>query len=163
MAPIITGESGFVGQHLKKDLLPGNFIYNLASRSSVEESIRNPQIVIDNNIGCMLKYLEQARRSGDTFVHLSTIEAARPSNPYAASKAAQEAIALAYFNTYGVRVIIARSHNIVGEGQRADKFVPKLIEQIKVGETVDIYGKGSRVYNPVQNVVSGLQQLARFG
>ena len=162
MPTTITGSTGFVGRHLKKYAL-SPAIYNLASISSVEESIAEPDFVILNNVTCMLEALEQARKSKRPFIHLSTVEASRPSNPYAASKAAQEAIALSYFNTYKTPVIIARSHNIIGKGQSEEKFIPKLIKQIKAGETVEIYGKGSRIYNPVLNVVDALAHLAEHG
>lgn len=161
----ITGASGFVGRHLEKADVPDylNVIFNLASISSVEESILYPKFVFKNNIDCMLQALEEARQTDKTLVHLSTVEASRPSNPYAASKAAQEALALAYHNTYGVKVVIARSHNIIGEGQSEEKFIPKLVRQIKAGETVDIYDSGSRVYNPIGNVISALEWLALIG
>ena len=162
MPRIVPGASGLVGRHLHPVKgLPVTF--NLASISSVEASIASPYTVIMNNIECMLEALNEARELKHWFVHLSTVEAEDPSNPYAASKAAQEAIALAYCNTYNMRVIIARSHNIIGEGQSEDKFVPKLIKQIKAGETVKIYGNGSRIYNPVENVVSALIYLSTSG
>lgn len=160
---IITGERGFVGKHLKDVVSDLPVIFNLASISSVEASIDNPQKVILNNIGCMIDVLECARDENKRLIHLSTVEATRPSNPYAASKAAQEEIGLSYLNTYGIPVIIARSHNIIGLGQSEEKFVPKLIKQIKAGKTVKIYGGGSRVYNPVKNVVDALRQLAVSG
>ena len=160
---IIFGETGFVGKCLKKYVSDLPVIYNLASISSVEESISDPAYVISNNIECMLDALDQARELKRTFIHLSTVEASRPSNPYAASKTAQEAIAIAYYNTYGVPVIIARSHNIIGQGQSKDKFIPKLIKQIKAGQTVKIYGNGSRIYNPILNVVDALAHLGMQG
>lgn len=161
---VITGSGGFVGDHLRRYVssdLP--VIFNLASISSVEQSIAEPAYVISNNIECMLDALDEARQTGKTFIHLSSVEAAHPTNPYAASKAAQEAIALSYFRTYGVPVIIARSNNIVGEGQSSEKFIPKLIKQIKAGETVQIYEGGSRVYNPVFNVADALIHLTHGG
>lgn len=183
---LLTGASGFVGKHLKsflkeytdldivchaenlqRDLKyrkPFDYIVNLASDSSVERSIKYPAITIDNNIAIMLNLLEFARKHPPkVFLHFSTVEVYNVTNPYAASKAAQEEIANAYWKTYDVPVIIARSSNIVGEGQSRNKFVPKVISQIKQGKTVSLYevegAQGSRIYNPVQNVCSAILWL----
>ncbi len=169
---LITGETGFVGKHLVtyiEDITDWHindggsydYIINLASGSSVEKSITNPDGLIEDNISCLLDTLEQTRNDENpkAFIHVSTVEAVRPTNPYAASKAAQEAICIAYRETYKLPIVIVRSHNIIGSGQRSEKFIPKLIEKIKAGETIDIYGNGSRVYNPVENICSALVHL----
>lgn len=172
----VTGASGFVGKHVVAYLrahtdwrvvtsaIPDygcDYIINLASGSSVEKSIKEPVDFIKNNITCMLDILEYARNyPPKIFLHMSTVEVHSLNNPYAASKAAQEAVASAYHNTYGVPVIMATSHNIVGEGQSPDKFVPKITQLIKDGEPVNIYVQnsvvGKRVYNSVLNVASAL-------
>lgn len=169
MKVLITGSKGFVGTHLCRVLdelgwqqtAQADVIINLASNSSVEESIKHPRAMIMNNISCLLATLELARKNPPkAFIHISTVEAVRPTNPYAASKAAQEDICIAYRDTFNLPIVIVRSHNIVGEGQKPEKFVPKLVEKIKAGETIDIYGKGSRVYVPVETVVSALIYIA---
>lgn len=169
MKTLVTGSGGFVGTHLVRALdelgwgpsLEPEVIINLASNSSVEQSINSPGKVIRDNVDVLINNLEYARiQSPKVFIHMSTVEAVRPTNPYAASKAAQEAICIAYRDTYKLPVVIVRSHNIVGEGQKPEKFVPKLVEKIKAGETIDIYGKGSRVYVPVETVVSALIYIA---
>lgn len=178
---LLTGSQGFIGQHAFKELLGDvypclgeltaplesiepdtEYVVNLASKSSVADSIKNPVAHMANNIMLMINLLEMARhlRKLKAFIHFSTVEVFSSDNPYAASKASQEAIATAYQNTYGVPVILVTSHNVVGEGQRDDKFVPTLIRRIRAGNPVDIYvdeGKmGYRIYNPVANVISAL-------
>ena len=55
----------------------------------------------------------------------------RPLNPYAASKAAQEVVALASHRATGVRVIVTRSFNHSGAGQ-ADRFlIPALVRRVR--------------------------------
>ncbi len=172
----VTGATGFVGKHVVAYLethtdwhiVTGgtptfrcDYIINLASGSSVEKSIKDPVRFIEDNVSCMLDVLEYASEyPPKVFLHMSTVEVYNSSNPYAASKAAQEAIATAYHTTYGVPIVMAVSHNIIGEGQAADKFIPKIVNQINHDEVVSIYmqGKvmGKRVYNPVLNVADAI-------
>jgi dTDP-glucose 4,6-dehydratase len=89
--------------------------------------------------------LDWAREVGvEKFLHVSTDEVYGPgskyrtnkewkdlhlpSNPYAASKAAQEDIALAYWRTYGVPIGIVNSMNIIGETQDSEKYMAMLMK-----------------------------------
>ena len=146
----------------------GNFdvILHLASESHVDRSIADPRPFVENNIASTLSVLEYVRqRNHSLFVLFSTDEVwgdrgEGPSNPYAASKAAQENLALAYQRTYGLRLTITNSNNIIGTGQDPEKFVPKIIRQIRAGEMVTIHAHqgviGSRIWNPVGNVTDAL-------
>lgn len=150
-----------------------DYILNFASESHVESSIKDPVNFITNNVRSTINVLELARKTKpEIFIQFSSDEVygalghkewdvLLPSNPYAASKAAQEMIAISYWKTYGVPVVITNSNNIIGEGQRKENFVPKLIEYIKSGKEIPIYtanGKpGKRYWNPVNNVSDGLR------
>ena len=84
-----------------------------------------------------------------------------PSNPYSASKAAQEDIAFAYWRTYGVPVVVTNTMNIIGELQDTEKFVPMVIKKVLNGEKVSIHGSldgdiGSRFYLHARNQADGL-------
>lgn len=149
-----------------------DYIINLASDSHVEHSIRDPVGFIENNTSIMLNVLEYARHYPPrAFIQFSTEEVygtanhskwdvLLPGNPYAASKAAQEMIAISYWKTYKVPVVITNSNNIVGPGQSKDSFIPKVIEHIKEGQEVPIYtskGKpGVRYWNSVNNISSAI-------
>lgn len=152
----------------------GNFDYilHLASESHVDRSINDPVPFIENNVSSTLQILEYARKHPPkVFLHFSTDEVygamehqewdiLLPSNPYAASKAAQEMIAIAYWKTYKVPVVITNSNNIVGKNQNPEKFLPKIVELINAGEEVTIHtsnGKpGKRYWNAVENVADAL-------
>ncbi len=54
----------------------------------------------------------------------------RPRTPYALSKAAQEAVALAYAARFGLRAVVTRSFNHFGPGQRPDFVVPALCRRV---------------------------------
>ena len=64
-----------------------------------------------------------------------------PSNPYSASKAAQEAIAIAYWRTYGLPVSIVNVMNVFGPRQHPEKFMPMTIRAIEAGEPVTLHGR----------------------
>jgi dTDP-glucose 4,6-dehydratase len=154
-----------------------DYILHLASESHVDRSIADPVPFIENNVAATLNMLEYARRHRPlAFVQFSTDEVygadavgssveewgtVLPSNPYAASKAAQEAIAIAYWRTYRVPVVITNTNNVIGPGQDAEKFVPKAIAQVLASEPVTIHSHkgeiGSRFYNPVDNVSDALR------
>src|SRR5690606_6712135 len=83
----------------------------------------------------------------------------------AASKAAQEAVAIAYWRTYGVPVVLTNTMNIVGEWQDPEKFLPKIIGFVEQGKSLPIYADkdaddkwqiGSRVYLDAKNKADAL-------
>ncbi len=53
-----------------------------------------------------------------------------PATTYGLSKAAQEAVALAYASRHGLRVVVTRAFNHIGPGQRSDFVVPALTERL---------------------------------
>lgn len=149
-----------------------DYILHLASDSHVDRSIKDPVGFIENNVSSTLSVLEYARaHHPEVFIQFSTDEVygARehqewdvllPANPYAASKAAQEMCALAYWRTFGVPVVITNSNNVVGRNQHPEKYVPKLVQLINAGMKVQIHvfeGQcGRRYYNPVENIADAL-------
>ena len=149
-----------------------DYMINMASESHVDRSIVDPVGFIENNVSSTLQMLEYAREHCyKAFIQFSTDEVygatehkewdvLLPSNPYSASKAAQEMIAISYWRTYGVPVIITNSNNIVGKNQDPEKFVPKIVSMINSGQDVTLHtvngNYGTRYYNPVQNVADAL-------
>lgn len=159
-------------------------IINYASESHVDRSIADPAPFIRNNIDIVVNLLEYARRAGPaTFVQISTDEVygpapagyantewdpTVPSNPYSASKAAQEAIAIAYWRTYNVPLVVTNCMNLIGEMQDPEKYVPMLISRIERGETVPIHSSpdgqvGSRFYLHARNLADAVLFLIRRG
>jgi dTDP-glucose 4,6-dehydratase len=149
-----------------------DYILNLASESHVDRSITHPVTFVENNIRLMLSVLEYARdHQPNVFLQFSTDEVFgtpddgppgifAPSNPYAASKAAQEMLAMAWHATYDVPILITNSNNVIGPNQDSEKFVPKIVDLISRGELVDIHTFGGhlgrRFYNPVNNVADAI-------
>lgn len=146
-------------------------IINMASESHVDRSLEEPRHFIENNVMLVTTMLDYARTLPDLklFVQISTDEvygpavngtahpeydAIMPSNPYSASKAAQEAIAISYWRSYDVPVVITNTMNNIGERQDPEKFVPKTIKKFLNGEKIQVHARrvgdswvaGSRFY-----------------
>lgn len=161
---------------LRENIGPVNYIVNMASDSHVDRSITDPVDFVQNNVSLALNMLEFARghKPLEKFVQVSTDEVYgpapaghshkegepfAPSNPYAASKAAQEMIAFSYWRTFDVPLVITNTMNNFGERQDIEKFVPMTIRKIKQQETNIIHGKkvngewvsGSRVWLHARN------------
>lgn len=148
-----------------------DYIVNVAAESHVERSITDPVPFVQNNTNLILTMLELAREiKPKKFIQISTDEVYGvapdgvnhaewspivPSNPYSASKACQEAIAISYWRTYGVPVIITNTMNNFGEMQDPEKFVSMLIKKIANDEVVPVHGSeehiGSRFYLHARN------------
>ena len=109
-------------------------IFHLASLASVADSFAQPVTVLRNNFNLTLNILETVRTivpqartlvvsSSDVYDHTdpAAIDERRGlaiGNPYAASKAAQDAMAQAYAKSFGLPIIIVRPFNHIGPGQR---------------------------------------------
>lgn len=153
-----------------KKIGPVDIIVSMASDSAVERSLTDPVFCLRNNYDITINMLEYARKvKPGVFFQVSTDEVFGdcpvgafkewtplcPSNPYAASKAAQECLAIAYWRTFGVPVVITNTTNNIGEWQDCEKFLPKMISKIASGEEMPIYANGtsigSRSYLYVKN------------
>lgn len=132
-------------------------IMNVASESHVDRSIEKPVAFIQNNTSLILNLLEYARVVRPAlFLQMSTDEVYgpapagylhsegephRPSNPYSASKAAQESIAFSYWRTYDVPVVITNTMNIFGEMQDAEKYFAKVMKVVARNEPVQVHAR----------------------
>jgi dTDP-glucose 4,6-dehydratase len=153
-----------------------DYIINMASDSAVERSITNPKDCWTNNCEIAINMLELARKiKPSIFFQVSTDEVYGdcpdsyshpewdvivPSNPYAASKAAQEALAISYWRTYDVPVVLTNCMNTIGVWQDKEKFLPKIIWKIATNQELEIYADnvgngqykiGSRFYLHAEN------------
>ena len=157
----------------------------MAAESSVDASIENPVMVIQNNIMSTVYMLEYARnlKSLKRFIYFSTDEvfsvpdgkyafketdAHDPSNPYSASKSGSENICRSYHNTYGLPLLVVNIVNIFAERQFPDKFIPMCIKKILNREVIKIHCNsegevGYRYYQHARNVASAVLFLLENG
>ncbi len=89
----------------------------------------------------------------------------RPSNPYAATKAAAEQLVIAYYLTFNVPIIITRSNNIYGPAQYPEKIIPRFILSLTQNRPLTVHGDGhhSRKYLYVEDLVDALLLLYEKG
>ena len=141
------------------DMLAGaDAIVHLAAETHVDRSIQDAAAFVRTNFEGTWNLMECARRARvPRFLLVSTDEVygslgpeeksteaspLAPSNPYAASKAAADLLALSYVRTYGFPVIITRSSNNYGPYQFPEKFIPVMITRALDGQPLPIYGDG---------------------
>lgn len=164
-----------------------DYIVHMAAETHVDNSIADPVQFIHNNVMSTVHLLEFARKCSETlkiFFYFSTDEVYgpalgdklykederhNPTNPYSASKSSAEQICLAYHNTYKVPVMRINVMNAFGERQHVEKFIPKVIKQIKEGSLVHIHSypdkktSGTRFYIHARNIAHGVLFLIKNG
>jgi UDP-glucose 4-epimerase len=149
-------------------------IIHLAARTSVLESVQDPEATYQVNVGITASLLELARnRAVRAFLFASTnavvgnigqaviTEQAplRPLTPYGATKAASEMLISCYTAAYGLQGIALRFSNVYGPGmQHKDSFIPRLMRAARDGGGVQVRGDGSMIRDVIQvdDVVSGI-------
>jgi dTDP-glucose 4,6-dehydratase len=146
-------------------------IVHFAAESHVDRSIAAPDAFIRTNVHGTFTLLEQARiywsgldeaeKGAFRFLHVSTDEvygslaaedaafsettAYAPNSPYAATKAASDHLARAYYHTYGLPVLTTNCSNNYGPFQFPEKLIPLMILNALEGKRLPVYGDGANV------------------
>jgi len=136
-------------------------IVHFAAESHVDRSILSPEPVFHTNLAGSFTLLEAARRAKVArYVHVSTdevygsldepLEASeefplKASSPYSASKAGSDLLALSYFTTYKLPVVVTRASNNYGPYQFPEKLIPLMISNALEDKPLPIYGDGMQV------------------
>jgi dTDP-glucose 4,6-dehydratase len=136
-------------------------VVNFAAESHVDRSIEDSGVFIRTNVEGTRVLLEAARRYGvERFVQISTDEVygsletegyfteespLDPGSPYSASKTAADLLAMAYFKTYNLPVIITRCSNNYGPYQFPEKLIPLMITNAIEDKPLPVYGDGLNV------------------
>jgi dTDP-glucose 4,6-dehydratase len=136
-------------------------VVHFAAESHVDRSILSPEPVIRTNLNGSFTLLEAARRTGvGRYVHVSTDEVygsldepyeadesypLRPSSPYSAAKAGSDLLALSYFVTFKLPVLVTRASNNYGPYHFPEKLIPLMISNALEDKPLPIYGDGMQV------------------
>ncbi len=154
-------------------------IIHLAAQAGVRYSLTHPFVYERSNILGTLNLLELCRHyKVRDFIFASTSsvygnsrqfpcrEDSRTDQPislYSATKKADEVLAYAYHNLYGLRCVALRFFNVYGIWDRPDLALPKFVRNILADKPVEIYGRGqmSRDFTHINDIVEGIVVVVR--
>ncbi len=138
-------------------------IIHLAAESHVDRSILSPLDFVYTNVIGTVNLLNAARSNwkdnyeGKMFYHVSTDEVYGalgdtgffteetkydPHSPYSASKASSDHFVRAYYDTYGLPVILSNCSNNYGPNHFPEKLIPLFINNIIHKKPLPVYGDG---------------------
>jgi dTDP-glucose 4,6-dehydratase len=135
-------------------------IVNFAAESHVDRSLMEPDAFLKTDVFGVFTLLEAVRELKiPRFLHISTDEVygsvergssresdpVRPTNPYSASKAGGDLLAMAYWHTHRVPVVITRSSNNFGPHQYPEKVIPLFVTNALDDKPLPLYGDGRNV------------------
>lgn len=141
-------------------------VIHLAAESHVDRSIEDPFSFAQTNVMGTLSLLQSAKDcwkgnfEDKLFYHVSTDEvygslgeegffteetAYDPHSPYSASKASSDHFVRAFYDTYGLPVVISNCSNNYGSYQFPEKLIPLFINNIVNNKPLPVYGKGENV------------------
>ncbi len=136
-------------------------IINFAAETHVDRSIHvgSREFVMTNTVGVQTLLDAMRRHNLFKMVNISTDEvygslgltedrlfteqtAIEPNVPYAAAKAGGDLLCRAYYNTFGVPVIVSHCSNNYGPYQFPEKLIPYFVTKAQAGEHLPVYGDG---------------------
>ncbi|MFA6980815.1 MAG: dTDP-glucose 4,6-dehydratase [Ignavibacteriaceae bacterium] len=136
-------------------------VINFAAESHVDRSILGSSIFYQTNVIGTNVLLETARRNEvEKFLQVSTDEVygslgaeglftestpLSPNSPYSSSKAGADMMALAFYHTYGMPVVLTRCSNNYGPFQFPEKLIPLMIINSLNNKKLPVYGDGMNV------------------
>jgi len=136
-------------------------VVNFAAETHVDRSILDSRAFLRTNVmGAETLLAPALEHEVPRFVQVSTDEVygslgetgaftedspLEPSSPYSASKAAADLLALAFFKTFGLPVMVTRSSNNYGPYQLPEKLIPLFLTNALEDKELPLYGDGRNV------------------
>jgi dTDP-glucose 4,6-dehydratase len=135
-------------------------VIHFAAESHVDRSILDPNIFVSTNVLGTANLLKFALKFDvRKFLHISTDEvygsikkgswteksSLQPNSPYSSSKASSDLLAISYWKTYGLPVLVSRCSNNFGSNQNIEKLIPLAITNLLDDQPVPIYGNGLNI------------------
>ncbi len=145
---------GLVAEH--------DVVVHFAAESHVDNSLHDPDPFIRTNILGTYTLLEAVRRHDRRLHHISTDEVFGdlpldavdkfteetpydPSSPYSASKASSDMLVRAWVRSFGTAATLSNCANNYGPYQHVEKFVPRQITNVLIGQRPKLYGAGENI------------------
>ncbi|MBE9610647.1 SDR family oxidoreductase [Chitinilyticum litopenaei] len=164
--------------HFCKMITKGqDVVFHLAALIAIPYSYVAPDSYVDVNVRGTLNICQAAKENGvGRVIHTSTSEVygtaqyvpidekhpLQPQSPYSASKIGADAMAMSFYNAFGLPLTIARPFNTYGPRQSARAVIPTIISQIAAGKKQIKLGDVSptRDFNYVTDTCRGFIALA---
>jgi dTDP-glucose 4,6-dehydratase len=165
-------------------------VVHLAAETHVDRSITGAADFVRTNVvgtytllEAALRHwrgLDEAGRKTFRFLHVSTDEVYGslgpegafsestpydPRSPYSASKAGSDHLALAWFHTYGLPVVVSNCSNNYGPYQFPEKLIPLVTLNAFERKPLPVYGDGGNIRDwlHVEDHVRALELILRSG
>ena len=138
-----------------------NVVVAFAAESHVDRSIKDASAFITTNVLGTFNVLECAlKNSVDLFIQIGTDEVygaipppnssvetdpLDPRSPYSSSKASSDLLALSYYTTHRLPVIVTRCSNNYGPQQYPEKLIPLFVTNLFDNKKVPVYGDGKQI------------------
>lgn len=175
-------------KNLIKETKP-NFIFHLASFSSVAKSWENPVFSFNNNLNIFINILEAVRENktetrilsvgsseeygdkGSKDIPFTEESEVKPTSPYGVARVSQEMLSRVYVLGYGLDIVLTRSFNHIGPFQREQFVIPGFIKQFVESEMRNerefVLNSGNvdvvRDFSDVRDVVNAYSLLMQRG
>lgn len=161
-------------KYISKDV---DTVFHLAALIAIPYSYVAPDSYIDTNIKGTLNICQAAKDNGvkriivtstsevygtAQYVPIDENHPKQPQSPYSATKIGADAVAMSFYNTFELPVIIARPFNTYGPRQSARAIIPTIITQIANGKKEIKLGDltPTRDFNYVKDTCKGFIELA---
>jgi NAD dependent epimerase/dehydratase len=152
-------------------------VFHLASLIAIPYSYAAPASYVQTNVEGTLNVMQAALDLGvKRVIHTSTSEVygtarrvpideshpLQPQSPYSASKIAADSMAMSYFHSFGLPLVVARPFNTYGPRQSARAVIPTILTQALTGAKSLRLGRldPTRDFNYVTDTCEGMIALA---
>ena len=173
---VVTGDIRDV--NFVRKIMSGNeVVYHLAALIAIPYSYIAPDSYVDTNVKGTLNICQVARDIGGIrvlststsevygtaqYVPIDEKHPKQPQSPYSATKIAADAVAMSFYNAFGLPVTIVRPFNTYGPRQSARAVIPTIItqlakglQQVKLGDLTP-----TRDFNYVKDICRGFLAIA---
>ncbi|MCR9172966.1 MAG: NAD-dependent 4,6-dehydratase LegB [bacterium] len=154
-----------------------DIVFHLAALIAIPYSYVAPGSYVDTNVNGTLNICQAAKDLGTKkvivtstsevygtaqYVPIDEKHPKQPQSPYSASKIGADMMAMSYYNSFDVPVVIARPFNTYGPRQSARAIIPTIISQIASGKKEIKLGDltPTRDFNYVSDTCEGFIALA---
>jgi NAD dependent epimerase/dehydratase len=162
-------------KHITKDI---NIIFHLAALIAIPYSYVAPDSYVDTNVKGTLNICQAAKENGvkrvlvtstsevygtAQYVPIDEKHPKQPQSPYSASKIGADMMAMSFYNTFELPVVIVRPFNTYGPRQSARAIIPTIISQIASGIKEIKLGDltPTRDFNFVKDTCRGFIELSK--